>query len=136
LSFDGDHHGRGAPRLQDRDQEKVELVAWLVDIGGWSVYRVAHDVVGWSSDLDEDKDRDRAKKQAGRDVAAGRESLRERGVLPWAAFDGDLPDHWWTTSDWLEALVRWQHEGAAAAVRQAVLAPGRAAAAAIDRIAA
>jgi hypothetical protein len=117
------------PPFAERDREDLERRAWLVDVCGWSPYRVARDLEGGT-----DAGR---KKRAWQSVADGRLSLRARGVLPWATFpEGHPPDTWWCTQEWLDAVLRWHYRAQFRAVRSAARRGSRVSDHMLERLAA
>ena len=68
-----------------------------------------HAIARQRSGTDDDKQRVDAR----RDRNYGRDRLREVGVLPWIAFDDDLPEQWWSTQRFWETFLTWFRQTAA-----------------------
>jgi hypothetical protein len=80
----------------------VELAAIERDICGRAIGALGRAVY---PDLGDDA----ARKQAKRDLAAGRELLHADGVLPWAAYArGELPLKWWCDAEFERAVRDWR----------------------------
>jgi len=114
---DGDVGKRTKPTTGDRDPELTEVCAWLADIIGETTARIARwlntNEHGEPADAAHDNTHDgytvyqRTYRRGERAIHAGQRRLRERGVLPWAAFSGNVPADWWTTPEFAAARDRW-----------------------------
>jgi hypothetical protein len=99
--------GVGRPTLQETQPELVEFASWVNDVCG-----LTKDGTGRLLHPELEGYEEAQRKQARRDVKAGRLRLHKERVLPWAAFaDGNLPDSWWTHVDFESAIGLWEREG-------------------------
>lgn len=101
------HHGYGRPRRRDADPSLVLYIAWARDVGQLTMVRVAELLYARPGERVWNKQLERVKRLQ-RD---GREMYRERGALPWAAYEGGRPiDDWPADPVFLAALDRWKVE--------------------------
>jgi hypothetical protein len=98
--------GYGRLRLEESDPTRVEFVARAIDFLRLSRYEVARRVNAHSEGRPERS----ATEQTKRDHLAGQRRLRERGVLPWAAFEGPVPAGWWRDERFIAAIELWRRE--------------------------
>jgi hypothetical protein len=117
-------HGSGRPGLADLDRDRVEYAAWLADVKGCNAREIARRLHGTGRREDGPTPHGRARrhdrkplvterelKQSKRDIAAGRRSLHDHGVLPWAVYDaGSVPRRWWVDETFWQAIRAWERE--------------------------
>jgi hypothetical protein len=96
----------GRPRLADTDPQRCEFAAWAHDVYGLTMVHIGHLLHPELEGYEEAQ-----RKQAERDVAAGRERLHDDGVLPWAIYEeGSVAAEWPTSIRFEEGVQQWQVE--------------------------